>query len=91
MNQSTSLDTRFTPLTPMDECPIHPVRFEPFTFELPPELEASEPPEARGMRLDQVRLLVSYRSEGRIVHDQFWNLPRFLEAGEVLVINIAVP
>ena len=31
-------------------------------FDLPPELEAGEPPEARGLARDQVRLMVSYRA-----------------------------
>ncbi len=30
-------------------------------FDLPPELEAAEPPEARGLARDEVRLMVSYR------------------------------
>ena len=55
-------------------------------FELPPELEASAPPEARGLERDGVRLLVSYGS-GRIEHARFYDLPRFLEPGDVLVIN----
>ena len=39
----------------------------PFDFVLPPELEASEPPEARGLARDDVRLLVSSRADDRIV------------------------
>ncbi len=56
-------------------------------FELPPELEAGEPPEARGLDRDEVRLMVSYRSDDRVVHSRFRDLPDFLEAGDVLVIN----
>src|SRR3712207_8947111 len=56
-------------------------------FDLPPELEAGEPPEARGLDRDEVRLLVSYRSDDRVVHSRFRDLPDFLEAGDVLVIN----
>src|SRR5919202_4981769 len=56
-------------------------------FDLPPELEAGEPPEARGLERDEVRLMVSYRSDGRVVHSRFRDLPDFLEAGDVLVIN----
>lgn len=56
-------------------------------FTLPPELEASEPPEARGLARDQVRLMVSYRSDDHVVHSQFRDLPDFLRAGDVLVIN----
>ena len=39
----------------------------PFDFVLPPELEASAPPEARGLARDDVRLLVSSRADDRIV------------------------
>lgn len=55
-------------------------------FELPPELEAREPPEARGIARDEVRLLVSFRS-GRMVHATFLDLPWFLDAGDLVVVN----
>ena len=56
-------------------------------FDLPPELEAGEPPEARGLSRDEVRLMVSYRGDNRVVHARFRDLGNFLEAGDVLVIN----
>src|SRR5437764_2915336 len=56
-------------------------------FDLPTELEASEPPEARGLMRDEVRLMVSYYGSNRVVHTQFRNLKGFLEAGDLLVIN----
>jgi len=56
-------------------------------FTLPPELEASEPPEARGLARDEVRLMVSYRADNRVVHARFRELPDFLEEGDLLVIN----
>src|SRR5215211_8975989 len=56
-------------------------------FDLPPGLEASEPPEARGLDRDEVRLMVSYRDDDRVVHSRFRDLPDFLESGDVLVIN----
>lgn len=56
-------------------------------FVVPRELEASEPPEARGLARDQVRLMVSRRSDDRIVHARFNELPRFLDPGDLLVIN----
>ena len=56
-------------------------------FELPPNLEAGEPPEARGLARDEVRLLVSYRSDDRMVHARFRELPSFLRPGDVLAIN----
>jgi S-adenosylmethionine:tRNA ribosyltransferase-isomerase len=58
-----------------------------FEFSLPPELEASEPPEARGLRRDQVRLMVSNYSKDKIRHTNFYDLPNFLTRDDVLVIN----
>src|SRR5438132_7783 len=56
-------------------------------FVLPSELEASEPPEARGLRRDEVRLMVSYRADNRMEHARFRDITKFLEAGDLLVIN----
>jgi S-adenosylmethionine:tRNA ribosyltransferase-isomerase len=50
-------------------------------------LEAHEPPEARGLPRDGVRLLVSSRKKGSIVHGRFRDLPRFLAPGDLLVLN----
>jgi S-adenosylmethionine:tRNA ribosyltransferase-isomerase len=57
------------------------------SFQLPPELEAGEPPEARGLARDQVRLMVSYLTDDRVIHTRFRALPDFLQAGDVVVIN----
>ena len=62
------------------------VTLDTLEFELPSELEATEPPEARGLSRDEVRLLVS-RPDGRLVHARFCGLPEFLEPGDVLVVN----
>jgi S-adenosylmethionine:tRNA ribosyltransferase-isomerase len=59
----------------------------PLDFSLPPHLEASGPPEARGLARDEVRLMVSYISSGEILHTRFRRLPEFLAPGDVLVIN----
>jgi S-adenosylmethionine:tRNA ribosyltransferase-isomerase len=56
-------------------------------FDLPPALEAHEPPEARGLGRDDVRLLVATRHDERLVHARFRNLPLFLEPGDLLVVN----
>ena len=56
-------------------------------FELPPELEADSPPEARGMTRDAVRLLVAYRHDGSLVHTHFSDIPRFLDEGDLVVVN----
>ena len=62
-------------------------RLSSLDFDLPPELEAGAPPEARGLERDEVRLMVSYKNDGRVVHSRFRDLPGFLRAGDVLVIN----
>ncbi|GAB2443918.1 S-adenosylmethionine:tRNA ribosyltransferase-isomerase [Streptosporangium sandarakinum] len=56
-------------------------------FTLPDDLEAHEPPEARGLARDGVRLLVSRRGTGEIGHHRFTDLPRLLEPGDLLVVN----
>lgn len=56
-------------------------------FRLPPNLEAAEPPEARGIGRDQVRLMISKIATHHIAHAQFWQLPEFLRPGDLLVIN----
>lgn len=56
-------------------------------FELPAELEAGEPPEARGLARDEVRLMVSYRSSNAVLHVRFHDIGKFLVAGDVVAIN----
>jgi S-adenosylmethionine:tRNA ribosyltransferase-isomerase len=56
-------------------------------FELPAALEAAEPPEARGLRRDEVRLLVSDLDADSLDHARFADLPRWLSAGDMLVVN----
>lgn len=50
-------------------------------------LEASEPPEARGLKRDEVRLLVSDVGTDSIHHSRFNELPRWLSPGDLLVVN----
>jgi S-adenosylmethionine:tRNA ribosyltransferase-isomerase len=56
-------------------------------FDLPAALEASEPPEARGLTRDAVRMLVAHRSTAELVHSTFALLPRFLDPGDLVVVN----
>jgi S-adenosylmethionine:tRNA ribosyltransferase-isomerase len=58
-------------------------------FDLPRRLEASEPPEARGLARDEVRLMVGRRSTGEVEHARFRDLPAHLRAGDVLVVNVS--
>ncbi|GLZ78666.1 queuosine biosynthesis protein [Actinorhabdospora filicis] len=59
---------------------------EEFTT-LPPELEAHEPPEARGLSRDGVRMLVTGKASGRVSHHAFTALPDLLRPGDLLVVN----
>lgn len=59
----------------------------PFTFTLPPELSAKEPPERRGIRRDQVRLLVIDRATSHIDHTRFDKIDKYLRPGDLLVFN----
>jgi S-adenosylmethionine:tRNA ribosyltransferase-isomerase len=60
----------------------------PLDFELPPELEAGEPPEARGVQRDGVRLLVARQGRAPL-HARFRDLPTLLEPGDLLVVNVS--
>jgi len=59
----------------------------PFSFTLPPELSAKEPPERRGLARDHVRLMVIDRAKGQIEHSRFDHLGDFLRSGDLLVFN----
>ena len=56
-------------------------------FTLPRGVEATEPPEARGLRRDDVRLLVSHVGTNSIAHSRFKDLARWLAPGDLLVVN----
>src|SRR5215469_5079057 len=56
-------------------------------FTLSSKLEAGEPPEARGLSRDEVRLMVSHIATNQVVHTRFRQITDFLEPGDVLVIN----
>ncbi|GAA1609204.1 S-adenosylmethionine:tRNA ribosyltransferase-isomerase [Nonomuraea maheshkhaliensis] len=55
-------------------------------FLLPPGLSATEPPEARGLARDAVRLMVS-RGAAEPGHHHFSDLPRLLDPGDLIVVN----
>ncbi len=54
-----------------------------FDYELPPELIAQAPIEPR----DHSRLMVVDRAGGSIRHARFYDLPEYLEPGDLLVFN----
>ncbi|MGI8916047.1 MAG: S-adenosylmethionine:tRNA ribosyltransferase-isomerase [Chloroflexota bacterium] len=56
-------------------------------FTVPPELEAHEPAEVRGLARDDVRLLVTGRRGEHTVHAHFRQFPRFLRPGDLVVLN----
>ena len=59
---------------------------QPLAFTLGVANEAHEPPEARGRRRDDVRLLVS-RGAGDAIDTTFGRLGRFLDPGDLVVVN----
>jgi S-adenosylmethionine:tRNA ribosyltransferase-isomerase len=63
------------------------IGLDPFRFEVPDALIALDPPEERGLRRDDVRLLVSALPDGGVCHQHFTDLPDVLTPGDVLVIN----
>jgi S-adenosylmethionine:tRNA ribosyltransferase-isomerase len=56
-------------------------------FALPERLEAHATPEERGLARDDVRMLVTRGSDGRLTHARARDLPDFLRAGDLVVIN----
>ncbi len=58
-------------------------------FELPAALAARQPPEARGLSRDGVRLLVGDKSTGAVSHHRFVDLPGLLRPGDLLVVNVS--
>ncbi|MQA91217.1 MAG: S-adenosylmethionine:tRNA ribosyltransferase-isomerase [Gemmatimonas sp.] len=61
------------------------MKLEELRFDRPPSLQATRPPEDRGLERDQVRLLIS--SPRGHEHASFRDLPKFLPQGTLLVVN----
>ena len=58
-----------------------------YDFDLPKLLECALPTEERGLKRDEVKLLISDLSTNNIYHKQFKDIGDFLEEGDVLVVN----
>ncbi|MFS0750108.1 S-adenosylmethionine:tRNA ribosyltransferase-isomerase [Oceanobacillus sp. 1P07AA] len=56
-------------------------------FHLPDEANATTPPEKRGIRRDQVRLLALDSNTGSYEHSYFYHLENYLSPGDLLVLN----
>ncbi|MBM4163365.1 MAG: tRNA preQ1(34) S-adenosylmethionine ribosyltransferase-isomerase QueA [Lentisphaerae bacterium] len=54
-----------------------------FDYVLPPELIAQEPPAVRGSS----RMMILDRQTGALAHHRVADLPRFLQAGDLLILN----
>ncbi|MDQ1482375.1 MAG: S-adenosylmethionine:tRNA ribosyltransferase-isomerase, partial [Actinomycetota bacterium] len=64
---------------------MRPLTAPATSFELPDSLSALEPPEQRGIRRDQVRMMVA---DGHtLLHQRFSDLPDHLAAGDLVVVN----
>jgi S-adenosylmethionine:tRNA ribosyltransferase-isomerase len=57
------------------------------TFDLPEDLNASMPPERRGVRRDFVRMMVLDRFSGEVSHTHFHQINAYLKPGDVIVLN----
>ena len=60
----------------------------PVDFQVLPGNEATKPPEARGLRRDEVRLLAAV--DDVIHHRRFHDLGQFLHPGDLLVVNTSL-
>jgi S-adenosylmethionine:tRNA ribosyltransferase-isomerase len=58
-----------------------------FDFDVPDELNAHEPAEARGAARDAVRMVVGYRAAMRVEHHAFTDIPDLLTPQDLLVVN----
>lgn len=58
-----------------------------FDFELPDKLTQPLPTEARGIKRDAVKLLVSKKETNNVFHTTFTQIDRFLRPGDMLVVN----
>jgi S-adenosylmethionine:tRNA ribosyltransferase-isomerase len=67
--------------------PAAPARVPGLQFVLPPALEASSPPEARGLTRDAVRMMVARRHNNSLTHANFSDLPGVLAEGDLVVVN----
>jgi len=65
------------------EPPVLGLRTADYDFHLPPDRIAQHPTERR----DESRLMVVDRAAGTVTHHTFRDLPRFLRAGDVFVVN----
>ena len=59
------------------------MRTSDFDYHLPPDLIAQTPVEPR----DSSRLLVLHRDTGRVEHRRFYELPEYLQEGDLPVFN----
>jgi S-adenosylmethionine:tRNA ribosyltransferase-isomerase len=72
-----------TTARPVDQ----PAQLATLDVTLRPELEAHEPPEARGASRADVQLMVSRTAAGEISHHAFEAMPDLLLPGDLLVVN----
>ena len=78
---------RARPIELVARTPDESVEFESLDFAISDALLAHEPPEARGLSRDQVRLLVTDPADDSVRHAVARDLPTYLDAGDLLVAN----
>jgi S-adenosylmethionine:tRNA ribosyltransferase-isomerase len=75
-----------TALAPLTSTPARAQHAPFLPFALDADHEAHEPPEARGIGRDEVRLMVSAGDDAP-THHRFTDLPAVLTAGDLVVVN----
>ncbi len=63
--------------------PVSRARVADYEFALPPELIATHP----AARREESRLLVYHRAQDRVEHRHFYDLPEYISADDLLVLN----
>ncbi|MCF6138421.1 S-adenosylmethionine:tRNA ribosyltransferase-isomerase [Pseudalkalibacillus berkeleyi] len=61
----------------------------PIDFDLPIDLNATGPPETKGLRRDDVKLMILDSKSGDTTHDQFPRLGQYVHPGDLLVMNVS--
>ena len=57
------------------------------SFTLPESLNATTPPERRGVRRDHVGMMVLDRATGETSHAKFYQLDQYLQPGDLVILN----
>ncbi len=66
---------------------VTPILNKPLDFSLPKMLECAIPSEERGLKRDEVRLMISNQNTDQIHHSTVKDIGSYLKEGDVLIVN----